>query len=548
MTSGEEIERTFRQLTAKTRAAADARVLADASAALARGSRRPKGVFARRWRRIGALAALVPAAVLLAFMSFGKSSSIALADVRAAVNAKSWVHFRGDDGSESWVSLTDGKAYHKGPSFLAGKTRMLLVDDAANRRLSYTEGDAAIYEDEPTVYEDGKVPEWKPRTPWEYFLGWHERQLAHPGKFGRTERHEETVDGRKLVRFDDYYTDALGKDILVMQIWADAAMRLPVRSRARRQPGPEEKEKREWETGVYDFPDKGPGGLYDLGVPRGLSLVKTERRYFPEDVQALLEKAKAARDRFPTSYRAVVWDNDRDSEIDIIHRNGLMFRSDRYFDLGPEAPAYHLPRPATLEGVLKWASGQRPMGITVFDGGREFHRSNPYPEDVPAERFRTTTRVLRESAEGYFRTSGSPPVDFQWPFLNMGGPAEIVLHPEEAPAGCVAVRFGGAGDSRQDFYVDPARDCICIKSVGWEKKDGTWRKNGEQWLPYLRRLPGGQWCATRRMQAQYVDPEKGLGLHANYYSIDVKTLKDDEFPAGMFDGERLLEGAGAQTY
>jgi len=29
---------------------------------------------------------------------------------------------------------------------------------------------------------------------------------------------------------------------------------------------------------------------------------------------------------------------------------------------------------------------------------------------------------------------------------------------------------------------------------------------------------------------------------------DVKVLKDDEFPPGIFDGEKLLEGAKVETY
>jgi hypothetical protein len=411
------------------------------------------------------------------------------------------------------------------------------------------EGNAAIYENEPALYPDGKIPEWKPETPWEHFLGWYEERLEKPDESGRIEKHEETVEGRRLVRLDIYRADALGKEILVRQIWADPSTRLPVRSRSRLQLGLREREKREWETSTYDFPDKGPESIYELGVPRGLPVVKTERKYLPEDVQALLEKAKAARDRFPTNYRAVIWNNDSEAEaIDVIYRNGLKFRWDRYRNHDSKYPAYHLPLPASVDEVLHWCPKQTSMQAIVFDGERQFLRHNPYPEDVPAVRYEATVSVIRHRPQEYFRMQSHTPDAFQWPFLDRGGPAEIIVHPEEDPTGCIALRFGGAGDYRQDCYVDPQRDYLCVKWVYWRKQDGAWRKDWEDWLLDLRRLPDGRWYATRRMRIQYGDPEKGFGLQTNYSHIDVKVLKDDEFPPGTFDGEKLLEGAKVETY
>ena len=547
MMSTEKIRQVLMKANVRTREATDTRILADASAALAQRGTRSREASGPRWWRVGAIAATVLVACLLGLVFLGNGNSIALADVKAAVNGKSWVHVQNDDGTEVWVSLSDGKSYHKRQHpIVDGKVEILFIDNARNIRRRYWEGDVAIYEDEPAIYEDGKVPEWKRETPWEYFLGWYEKRTEKPDKHGKTEKHEETIDGKKLVRFDNYHTDALGKNVLDMQIWADIKTRLPVRTRWRKQVYTARGLEHEWVTTTYDFPVKGPASIYALGVPRGLPVVKTDHKYLPKDVQALLAKARAARDHFPTNYRAVIWSNDRNSDVGVIYRSGMKYRSDSYSNMGKKYPRYHLSLPASVEQVLTWCLAQRPMDITVFDGERRFRRTNPFPDDVPGVRREAITRVYTQRPESFFHT-GKPPVRELWPFLNRGAPAEILPHPEEAPVGCIALRFGGSGSTRQDYYVNPKRDYICVKWVYWRKRDGFWSKEWEDWLLDFRRLPGRQLYATRRLRIQYGDPKSGIGMNKTYEHIDVKILKDNEFPPGIFDGKKLLEGSKVVT-
>jgi hypothetical protein len=513
----------------------------------------------RKYLRAGlAAAATLIAGTVLASLLWERD--VTLADVQEAVGRESWIHIRYDldetkldelptimqnDGIvEVWISLRDGNRY---THWVNGNAEF--HDWARNISHHYKKQYGYIAVQWRSSYPPGmKPPEWKPKTAWESAVGPAEQQAREPKdtKYVRVERHDDTIDGRNVLRFDRFFKDETGERLL-NQLWADPKTRRPVRERLHYRTSEAERKqgKRQSVTGVYDFPQEGPSSIYDLGVPpqTKVVLIGNDIPLPKPDVRKIIAAAEKAQHDFPTSYRAVIWTNDADREIEVIHRQGEKVRRDRCVSMGPERPAQHLPLPASAEQVLEWTRKQVPALVSLFDGERLLERTGPAGADAAGKRDLPQVRVTRMAAEDFFASGGNPIVLFQWPV----GPAitsyvyEVVSGGSETPAGCIALR-GEKGGSRSDIYLDPSVNYICVRSVNWFKPHGEWEKTTEQWLSRFQRLPGGQWYAARRLWIDYGGPEPRRHRSQEYWNIDLKVLKADEFPAGLLDAHKLLEG------
>jgi len=495
-----------------------------------------------RWLVGGIAAAVLVAVGLIVLLSPGNGASLALADVQAATDKVAWVHVKFQGGgqiAEQWSCLRQGKWFA-----IRNDGDIVFGDNVKNTRLRYFKGSRYLVEDTPTIYPGGKTPKWEPQSAWQLVVGPYEDHAGNPTERSWIEKAAETVDGKRLVRFDWYYKDALGRQTLGTQLWADPETRLPVKVRYRLQIGERTQPGQEWMTGTFDFPDKGPEDIHALGVPAGLPTVKTGP--ITAEARAVIDKAKKAAQSFPKTYRLVTWTNDSESEIDVVWRDGERIRMNRYFNM-EQYPAYHLSLPASAEQVLKWTETQNPMSIMMFADGRTYHRSNPYPKDVrAADRTEPTVHVSSLSAKSYFRTNHNPPTDYQWPFLDRGAPAEIVKDDPETPADCILLRFG-AVDYRHDYYVDPTKNYMCIKEVHWRSRGGQLEKWREYWLFNLERASDTAWYATRHLMIDYGDAGKDIGRSHFYHDVHFTPLAPADLPAGIFDGKELLKGAKVEA-
>lgn len=487
-------------------------------------------------------AALVVALGLAAFLMQG--ASVTLADVKAALTGKTWVHVRYDAGQikEQWKDLATGKFYA-----VRFNGDVIFVDEVTNTRLVYRKYPESIDEDRPVRYAEGDKPEaWKPRTVWEYLVEGWENSARGADEKSDLQRFDEEVNGRRMTRFDMYREDAMGKRMLFTQMWVDQETRLPVQIRDRLQLALRDEAKKDWQTGVYDFPDKGPASMQELGVPAELKVVKSEPSEFPEDVKKIIEAVKAAQARFLSNYRVVIWRED-EAEIDVVWRQGTKTWDARYFNMQPEqmpekTDRYYLPAPLTAERILEWAKGQTAVGVDLSDGEKEYSRLNGVAWDkkegprVHVTRFNTFSLLNDECR----------PEGFQWPLWNMGGPAEVLHESDEQPAGTVCVRFG-AGSRRSDYYLDVERDYVCVKRVFWEKRQEKWQKSREYWLEQFHRV-GGQWAAGVQMMMDYGDESRKISRNTVISRIDVKEVKDGEYPEGIFDPQKVLKGAKVEGY
>ena len=495
-----------------------------------------------------AAAAVMIIAVLVGVHQFGGSidgTSVAWADVREAFLAQAWVHLKYDNGTEQWHDLQNGRRYYKNWIYDGG---CLYIDNILNIRQWYVpERGKHISEDRPRVYKDNLIPPWEPKTAWEAIIGRWEKMAESGGRgYSEVERITEKVDGKQLIRFDRYYNDAVGRRLLVKQIWADPETRLPVKVWERLQLAFRKQQNREFITGDFDFPKSGPSSIYDLGVPRELPIVRDYDKTPDASVIEVLEEGKAALERFPSRYRAIRWDNDDEgSGIEVVWRNGKKVHDNHYFNLQAEDlyPEYHLDLPATAEGVSRWVKTQPPVSTYMYDGERQYSRQH-----------RTVFSTLRESKVRVMRTtvnllpSSSRFIEDQWPYANRD-PASLERIkdvPEELQS-YIRLRINSA-DIRRDFYIEPEHDHICIRWIWWKERSGKWEKEREYECSGFSRLPQGQWYATKRVLITYPDPERGTVRGGANWNIDVKVLEEGQYPEDTFNGEKLLEGAKIETY
>ncbi|MGA2059922.1 MAG: hypothetical protein ABSG67_05530 [Thermoguttaceae bacterium] len=496
---------------------------------------------------------------------FSLTPAVTLAQVQEAIAKQKWMHVKYDNGKESWETLDGEKAYYKEVGgYIA------FFDYPKNLDLRYHPDKYGYIEQ---LIKDGPPWQWTPPSITKivgFYMDMPEGEATAKQKQGPRywERHADAIEGRQLVRFDQYERDALGNYLLIEQLWIDPQTRLPLRVRRLMQLGVRKDPDQKYSVGDYDFSDHGPESIYDLGVPRDLPIVKVPiNEKYPADVAKVMEFAKTARARFPTNFRLITWTNDRSSEIDVIYWkgtptnkqkslfdwSGIQVRKDHYFNLDTRfeknAEQYHLPLPATAEQVLAWTKTQSPVEIYMTDGKRNFDKEGPFPTTFHNPR-KTRLTVRFGSNPGNY----SSDIIFrdQWPFIDASGPFIFIEDKTENVTDTIALRTE-AGNMRRDYYLDPALDYICMKWVWWEKRSDKWEKEREYNLLDLKQLPQEQWHATKQNLKDYGNPEKKYQPYEITWNWDLQLLEENEFPPDIFNGEKMLEdakreGAVIETY
>ena len=489
-----------------------------------------KRILRSPWRK--AVAAAIPAAAAaLIFILFHGKSSITLADVRAAVAEQSWVHLKYDNGRERWISLRDGRRFYQ----------------HENRYVDYFDYDRGVRRiyrgvDFRKIYESHIEPEEKPTDAWDAALGWYERSVGKPKNAYEVEKHTETVNGQRLIRFDTYYTDVQGRRLLSGQTWANPDTRLPVWERHRLQRHEREEQNREWITGTYNFPETGPTSLYDLGVPRDAEIVRRKKIPLTPEVQAIVEAARLAREQFPTNYRTIIWPAGKSGSVNVVYRDGEKIRRKQYNIMSAHDPQYkhaYLPLPASAEQVLQWVQTQEPVNQWLIADRIWYFRWRPFfegPSPATVEIRRDLFLVRPENC----------PTTYQWPYTFKSN-LQILADAPNLPIDCIALRRSFA-EIREDYYLDPSHDYICFKKVEWRKEDGEWKRYDGITLSEYARLPSGQWYATRRSRTHYSRENNDITRESDPYHIDIKLMSEGEYPVDTFDTQRILEGAAVQDY
>lgn len=553
MKSTNDVKAFYRSATVDTNPARDEAILADA---LQAGGLETKTRAAHAepsvWRAIMknrttqlTTAAVIAVVLFIILHQLGSSidgTTVVWGDVRDAFLDRPWVHLKYDNSAEQWYDLKTGDHF-----FQDWDGRCVAIDRTANLRQTYDPIHGKhINENRPVVYPNDVIPPWEPKTAWEAIVGPWE-QMAQQGGAGHweVETSKEETEGQPRIRFDCYFNDAAGRRLLVRQIWADPQTRLPLAVWKRLSLADRQEQQRESITGTFDFPDHGPQSIYDLGVARDLPVAKSYDKVPLSSVQEVIEAAQEALRRFPARYRVVVWPSDRNSEVEVVWRDGQRIRHDHYFNLSADrTPQHHLRLPATVAEVLDWAQTQPPISTSMFDGQRTYTREYVHPVYADS---RDEVRVTR-SRDGFLLGMWSRPIELQWPW-ERHNPAsyELIDDAPEAFRAYIGLKREG-GSIRRDYYLDPEHDYICVHNIWWKQRSGQCEKEREYEHSDFKRLPTGQWYAGKWTVITYPDPERGTVRGGETKNIEVEVLDEGDFPRDTFDGEKLMEGATLETY
>lgn len=463
------------------------------------------------------LAACLAIGVFLWLLPAGPAG-ITLAQVHQSIDSKPWVLICYEDGTQEWANLRERLCfvtYGDSHNFCAG------MRDHVNgiwRAYHSNWGEQ--------IHEERFTPRPYPQTPWEYATGdWDDRGID---RFSHVmvEKSSDNIDGRDVVRFDTYDVGPLGLRVLAQQVWADPQTRLPVRIRKYRGPDRDNM----CNTGDFSFPETGPSSIHDLGAPEGLPVVVNWGIIEPT-AKAIVDAAKEALRQFP---REVQITRRSEYGLSISYRLGEKLRKETYGLASPDHQSLlPLELPDNVEQIHSWASGHLTLfELCIHDGQFEYTYntgdglwdSSTYPG--------ATLSVRRGSGENWI--DALMPIRDQWPFIDNVGPMRVLEDAPRLPTGCVLLRFEGH-DLRRDWYVDPARDYICVKQREFAPDDIHTRQIDRM---DLTRLPSGQWYAKTVHTPNTVK----LDVHPLSHA-EIQELTRENESSGFFSGERLLQEA-----
>jgi hypothetical protein len=452
--------------------------------------------------------------------------------------------------------LRIGEQYTKG---LTGRVDYIVyVNEQTNTRLWYWNESGEIRQDAPFndlagKFAQGKGPHpWTPETPWANVVAPLEHAIAADQRSNSSPpwvtSAQDSLNRKPVIRFDSYSTDGLGNRFLYSQLWADPRTHLPLRHRTRLQLAYRETTGKEWSTGDYDFPATGPADVYALGVPRGTPIVK-EVATAPKAAKPVLDAINRAHDGFLKKYRAVVWSTrpgsqDRVDGLDIIWRDGNRVRQDHHLPAfeAQENHAPALPQTTTPAALLAWASRTEPSEKQLMDSQREYI----WRSAAAAKSSKPQVQVMLHGKFPLLATNAWPE-QIQWPTRHYEPNFHLIPENAETPKGCIGMRGGGGGNSRFDYYVDPANDYVCLKQIHWIKRGTDWAKSREYTLSDLHRV-AGHVVAGKQLFHGYGDPGQHLSDSTEATSIDLVPITAADYPPGIFDPARLTQGAKVEGY
>jgi len=471
------------------------------------------------------LAACLAVGVCL-WLCLAGPTNITLAEVQRSIDSKPWVLIRYEDGTREWANLRERLCfvtYANSHNFYAG------MRDHVN-------GIWRAYHSNwgQQIHEERFTPRPYPQTPWEYATGdWDDRGVVGSART-TVEKSSDTIDGREVVRFDTYDEGPLELRVLAQQVWADPQTRLPVRIRKYREPGRDNQAY----TGDFSFPEGGPSSIHDLGAPEGLPVVVNWGVTEPA-AKAIVDAAKEALRRFPRNVRII---RKSASELSISHSLGDKFRKETYGTTSPdhqELLAIALPDDVTE--IDQWAATHLALfEVRIHDGRFEYAYDTGRGLWCSSTDPGATLRVRRDSDAW---ADSMMPIRDQWPFLSNVGPMKVLENAPEMPAGCVLLRFE-TPRLRRDWYIDPARDYICVKEVESSlNADRTvQREQGHADRMDLTRLPSGQWYAGGIVRPGMLSGTAELDVRV-LSDVEVEELARRDESTGFFSGEKLLKEA-----
>jgi hypothetical protein len=486
---------------------------------------------ARRWEwpawwGIGVACASAVALLAIAPWLLGPRASFA--QVTTAVLKQTWIHVRtvyGDQSdAEQWYSPSrDVSALRHTRSIEYHDDRLRVYDTYdPKEKVVYRVpawGRSQAIEVESTVkalsvlLQGDRVPD---------------RPLDHLGLLGPDRARMKVIDqaiqkeldgGRTWLDYRLTVDDSGPAGRLQLRFRVDAATKLPASCRieGRHDGQPAVREMR------FDYPEKGPADIYDLGVPRATKVVD---RVPKGDLKRIIDTLQAGRERMD-DYRAVFVVQYGGINLAwwkaiprVFYRKGARFRADSVADW--KSRGWALERPRDDADRRKWWL-ERVKSLRFFpesvmrDSSRFSSVVKPVdnPDGSQHAEIVSVHRVnFNSKPEEMFPAEYSMMPEFACrPPMGIGSPhlrPVLDMHPTEGPPGCILLTvknfpnknpINEKGIGSPDgflYWLDLQRDFIVVrcKTV---RRDGTGKEVlvEEDIVEETARSPQGVWYATR---------------------------------------------------
>ncbi len=475
-----------------------------------------------RWRRKAmvrmAAGILVLATVAGLLSHFGVAfdgSRVALAQVREALNRTPWVH----------VVLTETKTpdqtrRHELWFSPQRKIRVSKSDDPNAPILwsDYLSRERRCYEPKSaklTVsYEYGQAPE-SHDPPWSYVSYLFGSNLpANARVTEQVETFEQTVAKVYHVVIEE------DEGVAQFRITTDKASALPLAMRM--EAVDTTGQRRATLEARFEYPAEGPRDLYDIGVPRTVTVM--DERPTPE-VEELARICKTYRANLQSYVFVVVTTQAQGTvhQIDVRYVQGdtsLAGREWKSLDFGyvPRLPQNLVPGPVTsVEDVLNWIQHDDRLTllwVNLWDGR--------YQHSVRVDNYRERTRRKSRNIGGRKDLHG-----FAWPCYLPSG--RIIEDEYSKTHGLVCWKRADG----HTFYFDPSHDYVCTR---WEESGGTSIRD----VLDFARTDAGLWYPRTAQSTMVQKDAQGQEVSGEVMCVERLFLKPmPEFARGTFDSGNL---------
>lgn len=512
------------------------------------------------WWRLGATCAA--AVVLMAAISLLMRPQTSFAEVQAAVLRQPWIHVRAQfadqSKSESWFSPARDISASRGGEAARYEDHRLQV---------YYSYDP----DEKTVYRGPIAERTPPGSEFESIAeaikillqgdGLPEKPLEHLSFLG-SQRDKMTVLDQRVDKVTEQEQTWLDYRITVKHAeLADpvrALFRVDTRTKLPKSCRVEARQNGKPATLVidFDYPEKGPADIYELGAPKTAKFVD---RVPAGDLKRIVETLEAGRERMD-DYRAVFV-----SELELPEQSWWMAfpevfyrKGDRYRrDFSLRDPNDKWPeRPAADADLRQWwferAKRFRFYPIYVQLGPTSYTCTTQHVVDPDGARHLQITAV--EKYDYNLKPGELFPVDYVMrpefacrPPMGIGNPHQepaLDLNPAEGPPGCILLTVAhttkagrinekgvGAADVNR-FWLDPQRDYIAMRwEMATRDESGKETVVSQHLVEETARSPQGVWYATRirlKNAARQQDGKQSDQIYHIYVDFDA------ELPDSLF--------------
>jgi hypothetical protein len=454
----------------------------------------------RRARWAGRLAVASAAAVVaisaatLALALFRPTN--AWAQVALALQDRPWIHSRtiGPDGNEygeSWFSVKNGV------SAVRHGTIIEYNDITLKTVMKY------VPEDQ-TIYHVPENPELRPRQP-DFF-----RQLLDPNGPTRSpflgmdivaqSRREVVVDGRPFVEIE-LTLKVVGADRKqTIRFRVDPHTKLPHSCVFQSIEG-------RMGTTLFDYPDRGPADIYELGAARSAKIVD---RMPDADLDRVLAGLRAGRVRFD-DYRGIMdWGDGMNAKR--VFRKGRKWRVESLLGEPKKYPQYPHETDAAWwkdhQGDYSWMVG------AICDGEKVYYydaEGNVYAPDAkrPPKMKLSMTQAINSSDDPFMPWPYTFPEHFSHPSVWQPSPErdfQLEPKPADGPPKTIRLRVRDTRSpeaERPDLYklwIDPEQSFVALRA-----ETGVFESMDPPKLAYvetiiiesLARSPSGYWYPTR---------------------------------------------------